>query len=571
MKRNLAIILAVGIAAAAINAGTDNPSARPVSLPRLWGQLAHPDGAKSFHALRQMELNGSRAVGFLSGRLESASAPSADSLDALVRDLGSKDYFTRADAHGRLLSAGPMGQDAIARGLAQTRDLETRRRLQVLQTRARREQPQTASERRQLAAVRALERIGTRDALKAVRALAKGAPDARLTRWADRASTRMAARLKGDARGAMAGGDVGRSSFFACQDVRRDAGVTERIDFGEYRYPATGIVLHEGVAYMGVDHADVGPLICTRIYAIDLKTRRVLWRSGDAEQTVLDTPAVHEGTVYYCSASDGALHALDAETGHEKWRVKADRSACSSPVVDGPTVYFGSNDGTFRAVDTQFGRPLWTYHGEHPMRLAAALGRTLALVPSGPDLLALNRRNGKLQWSISAGMLAGAPAVRKGRVFLATFDEEDRCGKLRALDLQTGKTLWTHRLRNASLHAPAVDDDTVYALGDDRTGLVALDAANGRLKWTARVGKELWFSPVVAGSTVYVAGRTNEKLYAIDARKGTIRWSLDTNASRASGAPAVGEGVVYSGSRRWGLCVITESPQDGGDSSIARK
>ncbi len=88
---------------------------------------------------------------------------------------------------------------------------------------------------------------------------------------------------------------------------------------------------------------------------------------------------------------------------------------------------------------------------------------------------------------------------------------------------------------------------------------------------TARVGKELWFSPVIAGSTVFVAGRTDEKLHAIHAGNGSIRWSLDTHASRASGAPAVADGVVYYGSRRWGLCVITESSADEKSSSLASK
>lgn len=562
MRRSLTVIILMTIAStlASGQSGRSNDAGHcsAASAPCLFERLGDDDHSAAFSAMRRLELLGPSAVTFLDQRLTPADRPDADHVATLISQLSAESYHARQTAFRSLLELGPIASPAIKQALAGRTSLAQRRRLRALRSRAGRASPQTASQQRQRRALRALERIGSAGALATLRRLARGTPDARLTTWAAAAAKRTTARLAGKSRGAMAGGDIGRSGCFDGNAVRKPGKLAWKLQLGEYRYPATSVVVHDGVAYFGVDHADVGPMICTRIYAVDLKTRRVLWTHGHAEQTILDAPAVHEGKVYFCSASDGALHALDAKTGQHRWQVASHRAAVSSPVVDGPTAYFGSNDGRFRAVDTQFGRALWSTDLKHPLNMPAALSKKHAIVPAGGTVAALDRHSGKIAWTRDAGLMAGAPAVRDGLACFTQFDQQDGRGRITALDVATGKPRWTVKTHNASPFAPAMGDGVVYAPGTDRRELLAIDAETGAVRWRTKLPWEVWQSPVTAGKMLYLVGRDEGNVLALDATKGKLRWSFDTHSRRAIGSPAVAEGTLYVPSRHWKLLAITE-------------
>lgn len=73
-----------------------------------------------------------------------------------------------------------------------------------------------------------------------------------------------------------------------------------------------GLAVADGVAFVGTDEGVM--------YAIDERDH-VVWERPISERpdnAITTTPVVHDGTVYV-SATD-RLHALDAETGEERWR-----------------------------------------------------------------------------------------------------------------------------------------------------------------------------------------------------------------------------------------------------------
>ncbi|MFW5733005.1 MAG: PQQ-binding-like beta-propeller repeat protein [Planctomycetota bacterium] len=566
MRRSITILvtaIASTLASGQTGQQGDN-SPRPAPRPSaLFARLGDANAAAAFQAMRRLELLGPSAVTFLNQRLTPVDRPRPERIVALIDDLSAESYHKRTAAFAALLEMGPVARNAVQRALTGRVCLAGKRRLKTLLVRARHSGPQTLAQQRRLRALRALERIGTAEALTAIRRIAGGTPEARLTAWATTAANRLAIRLAGEPGGAMAGGDIGRSGCFDGNAVRKPGKLAWKLDLGEYRYPATSIVVHDGVAYFGVDHADVGPMICTRIYAVDLKTRRVLWTHGHSEQTILDAPAVSDGTVYFCSASDGALHALDARTGRHRWQVDSGRAAVACPVVDGPTVYFGSNDGRFRAVDTQFGRMLWSVDLDDALNMPAALSEKYAIIPAGRTMHAVDRQSGKVLWTHSADLMVGAPAVRDGRAYFTRFDRQDGRGRIVAIELADGKTAWSVPVQNASPFAPAVGDGVVYAPGTDRRKLLAIDAAKGTVRWKVALPSETWQSPVTAGSMVYLVGREEGNLLAVDAKRRKLRWTFDTHSRRATGSPAVADGTLYVPSRHWKLLAVTErSPDD---------
>jgi outer membrane protein assembly factor BamB len=95
-----------------------------------------------------------------------------------------------------------------------------------------------------------------------------------------------------------------------------------------------------------------------RVFAVDVEdgqSRDFLFQAGS---TISASPALGrdgEGSVLYVAAEDGALYALDRDTGDVVWRFDAEGTIRSSPLVatggDDDIVVFGTDDGLVYAVE----------------------------------------------------------------------------------------------------------------------------------------------------------------------------------------------------------------------------
>jgi WD40 repeat protein len=169
---------------------------RPERLPlpqweSLWTELAGDDAAKAFGALDRLAAD-PETVARLNERLRPAAAPDPQRLAQLIGDLGDERFAVREAASRELErlgeSARPELESAKARPGASP---ESRVRVDRLLDRL----GLPSGERlRELRAVELLERLGTPAARQVLRALAAGAPGARLTREATLALGRLARR-----------------------------------------------------------------------------------------------------------------------------------------------------------------------------------------------------------------------------------------------------------------------------------------------------------------------------------------------------------------------------------------
>jgi outer membrane protein assembly factor BamB len=174
-----------------------------------------------------------------------------------------------------------------------------------------------------------------------------------------------------------------------------------------------------------------------------------------------------------------------------------------------------------------------------------------------------------LIWKVKAPAGTSSPIVAGGKVFLTSFDKEDRL--LICLDAKTGRELWRrshprdrqeafHPLNGPTTPSPVVEGSNVYVFFPE-IGLISYDH-NGGLRWKTPLGpfhsvQGLASSPIYADGLVMLAiDQTQDSfLAAFDAVTGKQRWQAPRPSNQMGGysSPVVFQPkdgpaqVVYAG------------------------
>jgi RNA polymerase sigma factor (sigma-70 family) len=165
-------------------------------LAGLWDDLASDDAARAYTAVGKLTAVPDQAVALLRQRLQPAPAGDAaqqKKVAQLVAQLDDNDFAVREKASEELEKLGAVAEPELRKALEGEPSVEVRRRAERLLEMLKR--PVLSAETvRGLRAVEVLEQVGGAGARQALEAIAKGAPEAPLTRDAKRALQRLAGR-----------------------------------------------------------------------------------------------------------------------------------------------------------------------------------------------------------------------------------------------------------------------------------------------------------------------------------------------------------------------------------------
>jgi hypothetical protein len=160
----------------------------PRELNALWKALADADAARGDRAVWQLVADDQEAVAFLTERLRVAVPVDGPRLAKLLEDLGNDRFRVRHRAARELEELGDLAEPALRRALGERPPLEFRERAGLLLGRL------PAERLRVGRAVAVLERLGSPEARALLAKLARGAPDACVTKEAKAALERLARR-----------------------------------------------------------------------------------------------------------------------------------------------------------------------------------------------------------------------------------------------------------------------------------------------------------------------------------------------------------------------------------------
>jgi polyvinyl alcohol dehydrogenase (cytochrome) len=251
------------------------------------------------------------------------------------------------------------------------------------------------------------------------------------------------------------------------------------------------------------------PAAAARLTAADLPRLKVKWSFGVPHgETNNAQPTVVSGRVFLAT-DNGYIYSLDAKSGCVYWSFQNGSIVRGSPTVGAVTgqgnaryaVFFGDGHANVFGLDAQTGRQLWkTRVDDHVVaRITAGLryydGRVYVPLSGSeefnsgrPDypcctargaVLALDANTGRQIWKTynvdepkpwkknpngvqlygpSAGGIWNAPTIDpvRGAVYVGTGDpvtppESPLTDAVVAMDLKTGKVLWSHRVVDRDL------------------------------------------------------------------------------------------------------------------------
>ena len=112
------------------------------------------------------------------------------------------------------------------------------------------------------------------------------------------------------------------------------------------------------------------------VLCLDLKERQLAWRYQHPKRhfPFFSSAAVTEDVVVV-GGRDKMVHALEAETGRQRW-VHVTRSRVdSSPVILGERVFVADESGVLLALDLASGKVLWEYETGSPLEASPSVGK----------------------------------------------------------------------------------------------------------------------------------------------------------------------------------------------------
>ncbi|HET8910486.1 MAG TPA: PQQ-binding-like beta-propeller repeat protein [Ktedonobacteraceae bacterium] len=274
------------------------------------------------------------------------------------------------------------------------------------------------------------------------------------------------------------------------------------------------------------------------LYAVRIQDGSAVWHKTFGNHLGLSV-SFADGIVYVItSAIDHQIYALQPGNGHVLWhyQTRGTNSEIDHVIAANGIAYISSNDGNVQhlyALNTTNGRVLWTHQFSKINAPDLLTYNGVLYVTSGNTLLALQAESGATLWTYrvdNASILTASTVV--GNILYMSGNN----GYIYALHIEDGTLLWRIKVANNTFPSPPLFLSNGLLLVESAapTGgstIFALNAENGQIKWQKNYNSNGIPTVNVDNGIIYISLMTlpSEKLEALRAEDGSIIWSKSLN------------------------------------------
>lgn len=266
-----------------------------------------------------------------------------------------------------------------------------------------------------------------------------------------------------------------------------------------------------------------------------------LWSISTGRE--LFSPPAIVGQIIFIAGNDKVLRGINRDSGEQLWSRSVTCGLSGGVAADSTTVYFSGQDGYMYAINSETGSEIWkTGLGYHIFTDACVFCDSLVLAGNSMgSIAALSRRTGSLIWSDTIDGLLLGPAVSES---IAVFSSE--AGAVGAWDIE-GNSLWSRGFTSQP-SPPSIKSGTVF-LGFSSGKVLALSLRTGETLWESALagvsGRTVVTRPAVVGDSLLVAGTCDGRVFCLSAQTGELLWETEFE-NWISVTPAVCDTIVYA-------------------------
>jgi outer membrane protein assembly factor BamB len=191
------------------------------------------------------------------------------------------------------------------------------------------------------------------------------------------------------------------------------------------------VVVADGMVYFGARD----PFL----FALDAETGKLVWKYDAAYSWIISSAVVANDVVYVGTSDTFALLGLDAKTGKELFKFKANGYVYSSPAIAGDTAYFGDFTGNFFAVNIKSSGKEWNSFSTENRKLFAPeiLNNNLidfSYAAKGADFSFYDVNKTVMDQFYKLGSIVSSPFISNNTAYFGSAD-----GNCYAIELQKAK------------------------------------------------------------------------------------------------------------------------------------
>jgi eukaryotic-like serine/threonine-protein kinase len=323
------------------------------------------------------------------------------------------------------------------------------------------------------------------------------------------------------------------------------------------RHEVAGVVAAPTIVYPA---AGIYTAYETTVYKFDARTGAAVWKyQTDNRYSILaNAPTVVGNSVYISTGN--ALYVLDAVTGKARWKQHwgaSNSSSDAAPVVIGNVVFVLSVDNVLHALDTSTGKELWSKSVNSATSLLPGQPATRGVLYLLQDssLHAVDTKTGTELWHTSLlNTSASTPSFQvmetlfANNTFYASFSYYNGGGMFSAVDVQSGKKLWSTQLEKGYQFSDLQANNTlIYMVATPLAAgksfyEAAYDPKTGSRRWMVSTESKILDNPIVDSGLLYFNTQDGHA-YAVNAQSGKKLWTY--SAGGDINLSTLHNGVVY--------------------------